>query len=474
MSDVNEIGANDPLAGAKTPVAARKVLRELREESTALLRGADVEVGTGEEQTWTLADNERAAALHERQIAAVKAYDERFGEAERLEDAQRGLDERLARAADAGNGAPITAMPEAFVDERTAASQVILRNAEGELTNGKLLLRDGDLASKQAFARAAMLDERATAIAGQTAGAGVVVGALPSSEYFTRARLSAVHLGLVRKRLWPNYAYRAFIQTARPTAAAGVAQGANAPEGTFQYAGVDRTMRRYAESQPITEELMRDLGAVQGMVFEDVAQDIAEKVSRDIVSGAAAGDNLTGLNSLVSGTYTGVTTIPQRRDWSIGSSGVANNRLASAITSVQRVDFIDQIAAAISDVADGGNAMADNITTTYQAWTLYVTAKDNENRYLFRNPSEAGPMMMHGLPIHPTNEFGNAVDNAPIAIVGAFDRFALMTYWGESEMKIGLSGDDLIQGQQTVVGTMRCDVIFGRPNAFSILSIDAS
>ena len=463
-TDVKD-GQNSPLAGARTPAMAREVLRELTEESRRANTPLDIERGTGEQSdaVWTLEDNERSQQLAGRLAAAHAEYQQRFAGADALDKAMLDVESTLYRADDSERSARSERVERGPSLERLEIARAVqARNAARDVT---------PISDSQGWARSIFgppAYERATSIAaisGTTAGN--VAGALPVQEYWSQPGQTSVHLSLIPKVMLGNYAYRQFLQVNRVTSAGALGQGDASTEGTFTYAPYNGSMKRYAAHVPVSEELMRDLPMVDNLIYADLSRDIAEKVSRGVLRGTGQNNQTLGVQSIVAASYdgaVGANGVPQTLDWDVAAGRVGT---LTGLTDVEQRGFIDVIADAIARVMDVGEAAPDTITTSFRAWFQYVTAKDSDNRYIFRDPSTSGPMMMHGLPLRPTNEFVSpGANDVDAALVGSWAQYSKLLWWGDTELKMGLNGTDLVQGQETIVGAIHCDAFFGRPRAF--------
>lgn len=454
-TDVKD-GQNDPLADAKTPQQALRILNDLRMEKAELLSNAEVGRGTGEAETWTTADNDRLFALKHRLEAANASWEQRFA----------GYDALMNTADVIAAGGYITPDGEPVMPTEHAVVQPSSRLMLAQAFIDKQRNGDGtplDMALTRQFGDALMNATSIATVAGTSAGN--VALPTPVTEWWPRPGESEVHFNIIPKIRWPNYAYTAFLQTARVTQAADVAQNNPAAEGIFSYAEERRSMRRYAVHVPYTEELMMDAAGVEQMIFEDVRRDVAEKVSIGVLRGTGP-NAIAGLANVTAATYAAGVPAPNDRDWTVGASGLTN------ITSDHIQDLIRQVALAMGEVGSNGRAAADNITMSYDTWSRYISVQDDEGRPIF-DALRPGPMMMYGIPVRPSTEFAAPADDGLAVTVGAW-RFARLYYWGDVELKVGLNGTDLVNGRQTVVGTLHTDAIFGRPEAFARINYDAS
>ena len=453
----DETKTPDLLAGINTPRQSRALIKAKTERAAELLSTVE---RTGTSDAITLPEDGGEYAVLAAELTELRqAHERKFGHIEALDAAMREAQMGL------GSDAPAEyAEPERGLSHRAEELQKSFRAGSNE---NLALLPDGTRAtSLDGFWERRGGRSLQRAIAGTGAGGANVVASAPEVlGYWPLPGQTAVHYMLPTRRPLSGYNYFVFIQNKRVTEAAQVAQGAAAPLGSFTRLRYEGSVRRTAVHEPITEELMRDVMQVESLIGDDIERDITEKAARQVLTGDGTGNNWLGLDSVVATSY-------GRAGGDVPSTGtatiVAGRRTGPQLPNDTEVgSLLKAIAFGITEVGDNGEASPDAVTMRWRLWGAYIGAADSQGRPLFGDVSSARPNMIYGLPLYASNEFPTGTANGDlIATVGAWARWSLMPTWGEPELKIGLNGDDLIEGQQTIVGSLRGNVVFTRPQAF--------
>ncbi|KPF75033.1 hypothetical protein IP68_10445 [Blastomonas sp. AAP25] len=194
--------------------------------------------------------------------------------------------------------------------------------------------------------------------------------------------------------------------TARPTAAAPVAEGALKPESAMVMELATAPIRTIAHFIPASRQVLDDAPQLQGIIDVEMLYGLAIKEEQQLLFGDGTGQNLEGM-------------VPQATEF-------------DPVLLFAEPTFIDVIAAAIHQAALS-EVSPTGIVVHPTDWWKMRTTKDADGRYILGDPAANVPPNLFGIPVVPTQAM--TVDNF---LVGGFGAQTLYDRW---EARVEISSE---------------------------------
>ncbi|HXI18732.1 MAG TPA: phage major capsid protein, partial [Chloroflexota bacterium] len=166
-----------------------------------------------------------------------------------------------------------------------------------------------------------------------------------------------------------------YTETALPTAAGAVAEGAVKPESTFAWAPVTEPVSKIGHWVPVTDEALADVPGLEGIVRNRLAWGVTRKEENDILNGTGTAPALRGLLN-----RTGIQTQAKGTD-------PIYDAIFKGLQKVRNIGFADPTA----------------VVMHTDVWTQIRLTTTADGLYIYGNPMDAGPERIFGLPIRQTS-----------------------------------------------------------------------
>lgn len=206
------------------------------------------------------------------------------------------------------------------------------------------------------------------------------------------------------------------------------------PEGAWAFARRSATVKTLAEWTPATKRSLADVAALEGLINDELAKDLAEKEEDQIVSGDGSGENLDGITH-VSGT--------QSQSFS--------------------TDIFISVRKAITKARTVGRVRPNAVALAPADVEKVDIARDTTNQYIGAGPFQMGPRTLWGLPIVETEAL-----SAGTGIVGDFSKAVI---WDREDATVTMTdshADFFIRNLVAILGEQREAFAVTRPSAFVI------
>ncbi|MCP4871629.1 MAG: phage major capsid protein [Proteobacteria bacterium] len=223
-------------------------------------------------------------------------------------------------------------------------------------------------------------------------------------------------------------------ETTRTHAAAETAEAGTYPESTFELTEKSSTVRKVADSVPVSDEQLEDVAMVGSYLEGRLNFGIQQRLDQQIISGDGIAPNLTGI---------------------LNTAGIQTN--ANAGEPVP-----DTIYNCIVDIQVTGRAQATHVLLHPTDWSAIRLLRTADGIYIWGSPSEQGTPRIWGLPV-----VSNEVLTVGTGLVGSF-LLPWITLFERRGIVIerGFVGTQFAEGMQTIRGSGRWAVVVYRPAAF--------
>ncbi len=223
-------------------------------------------------------------------------------------------------------------------------------------------------------------------------------------------------------------------ETTRVHSAAEAAEGASYAESQFQWTQKTSTVRKIADSIPITDEQLEDESQVSSLLDQRLMFGLRQRLDGQILVGDGLGNNLTGINNVA-----GIQTQAKGTD-----------------------DRITAFAKALTLVRFTGRAIPSAAVFHPNDWLAILLIKDANGQFLFGNPfSGAGPTSLLGIPISQSD-----AQTEGAGLVGDFQNFSRLDDRRGVVVQTGFVGTQFTDGKVTLRADLRTAFTVTRPAAF--------
>lgn len=221
-------------------------------------------------------------------------------------------------------------------------------------------------------------------------------------------------------------------ETTRTHSAAETDEGAAYPESAFVVAEQTSTVRKIADSIPVTDEQLEDVPAVEGYLTNRLLFGVRQRLDTQVMSGDGVAPNLAGILNVA-----GIQT--------------------QALGGDPRPDAFYK---AMDLVKVTGRANPSGIAMHANDWQAIRLLRTADGIYIWGAPSEAGPSRMWGLPVAVTSV------SEGTGLVGDFRNFCAIFERRGVTIEVGYTGTQFVEGEKTIRAQMRAAFVTFRATAF--------
>lgn len=223
-------------------------------------------------------------------------------------------------------------------------------------------------------------------------------------------------------------------ETTRTVSAAEAAEGAAYAESAFVWTQRTSTVRKIADSIPITDEQLEDESQVSSLLDQRLMFGLRQRLDSQILVGDGVGNNLAGINN---------------------TAGIQTQALGTD-------DRITAFAKALTLIRFTGRAVPSAAVFHPNDWLAILLIKDANGQYLFGNPfSGAGPTSLLGIPIAQSD-----AQTQNTGLVGDFQNFSRLDDRRGVVVQTGFVGTQFTEGKVTLRADLRTAFTVTRPAAF--------
>lgn len=198
-------------------------------------------------------------------------------------------------------------------------------------------------------------------------------------------------------------------QTARPSAAAMVAEGATKPESAMTCDLATANMRTIAHWIPASRQVLDDAPQLAGLIDTELRYGLALKEESQLLYGDGTGQNLTGMVPAAT---------PFAAPFAVAGATMIDN-IGLAILQTSLTDYLP-----------------DGIVVHPSDWWRMRLLKDTQGKYLLGDPGVAAAPSLFGLPVIPTQAL--SIDKF---LVGGFAGQTLYDRW-EARVEVSTEHSD--------------------------------
>lgn len=227
-------------------------------------------------------------------------------------------------------------------------------------------------------------------------------------------------------------------ETTRTHSAAETTEGAAYPESAFVWTQRTSTVRKIADSIPVTDEQLEDESQVASLLDQRLSFGLRQRLDLQILVGDGIAPNLEGILNV-----TGIQTQALGTD-----------------------DRISAFSKALTLVRFTGRATPNGAVMHPNDWQDYVLLKNSNGDFLFGNPfMGAGPTSLLGIPVSVSDAI---TENT--GLVGDFANFSRLDDRRGVVVQTGFVGTQFTEGEVTLRADMRTAFTVTRPAAFCTIT----
>ena len=220
----------------------------------------------------------------------------------------------------------------------------------------------------------------------------------------------------------------------RTHAAAETAEAGAYPESEFVLSEQSSTVRKIADSVPVTDEQLEDVPMAESYLEDRLPFGVMQRLDQQVISGDGIAPNLDGI---------------------VNVGGIQ--------TQAKGADPVpDAVYKAMTLVGVTGRAMPTHFVTHPNDWQEVRLLRTADGIYIWGSPSEAGPERIWGLPVVKNESLTEGT-----GLVGSF--LALYIQLVERRgvvVEMGFVDDDFTKGRKTLRASGRWALPVYRPAAF--------
>ena len=225
-------------------------------------------------------------------------------------------------------------------------------------------------------------------------------------------------------------------ETTRTHSAAETAEGTAYPESTFVHTEQSSSVRKIADSIPVTDEQLDDVPQVEGYLTNRLLFGVRQRLDTQVLSGDGAAPNLEGI---------------------LNVSGIQTQAKDADSTP-------DAIYKALTKVRVTGRATPTAIILHANDWQEIRLLTTADGIYIYGPPSIAASERMWGLPVVVTSV------SEGTGLVGDFANYCSLFERQGVTIEIGFIGNQFTEGEKTLRAQMRIAFVTFRPTAFSTVT----
>lgn len=222
-------------------------------------------------------------------------------------------------------------------------------------------------------------------------------------------------------------------ETTRTHAAAEATEGAAFAESTFALTEQSSTVRKIADSLPVTDEQLEDVAGVRSYIDQRLMFGLRQRLDNQVLQGNGTAPNLRGVLNV-----------------------------AGIQTQAKGADSVpDAIYKALVLVRVTGRAFPSHVLLHSNDWQTIRLLTTADGIYIWGAPMEAGPFRIWGLPV-----IENDVLTENTGLVGDFRNFSQLYEKRGVDVQVGYVGTQFTEGERTIRADLRVAFVVYRPAAF--------
>ena len=217
------------------------------------------------------------------------------------------------------------------------------------------------------------------------------------------------------------------------------AGGGYKPEGSWAFEVVTTTVKTIAEWVPVTKRALADVAQLEGLINDELRQDVAEAEEGQILNGDGSGENFTGINN---------------------TSGIQ--------TQAYSTDLFETIRKGVTKLRTVGRVNPTALVLNPSDAEAIDLAKDGENRYYYGGPQSIGQRTIWGVPV--------VESESQAAGTGLLGDFAKGVLWDREQTTVTMTdshADFFIRNLVAILAEERLAFGVTRPTAFCQLDLTA-
>jgi len=217
------------------------------------------------------------------------------------------------------------------------------------------------------------------------------------------------------------------------------AGGGYKPEGSWSFEVVTTTVKTIAEWVPVTKRALADVAQLEGLINDELRQDVAEAEEGQILNGDGSGENFTGINN---------------------TSGIQ--------TQAYSTDLFETIRKGVTKLRTVGRVNPTALVLNPADAEAIDLAKDGENRYYYGGPQSIGQRTIWGVPV--------VESESQAAGTGLLGDFAKGVLWDREQTTVTMTdshADFFIRNLVAILAEERLAFGVTRPTAFCQLDLTA-
>lgn len=215
--------------------------------------------------------------------------------------------------------------------------------------------------------------------------------------------------------------------------------GGYKPEGSWAFSVVTANVKTIAEWVPVTKRALADVAQLEGLINDQLSDDVAEAEEAQILNGDGSGENFTGITA---------TSGIQTQAWSTNLF----ETVRKGVTKARTVGRVNPTALVLNP------ADAERIDL----------AQDAENRYYYGGPQALGQRTIWGIPVVESE-----TQTSGTGLLGDFSKAVL---WDREQTTVTMTdshSDFFIRNLVAILAEERLAFGVTRPTAFVSLDLTA-
>ena len=243
-------------------------------------------------------------------------------------------------------------------------------------------------------------------------------------------------------------------ETTYTNAAAGVAEGAAAPESTLALTQKETAVRKIATHIPVTREEMEDEPQVESYLDDTLPFMVRQAVDLATLKGDGTAPNILGLQNV-----TGIQDI----DWTTTGTG----------TNVVRSKPLNVLRKAKTLIRFTGRSMATHYVLNPSVWDDIVLAESSAGGYYYGSPQNDFTERVWGLPVVLSDHLVDTKTSGDVnGLIGDFSPMWIqLRLRRELETEWGYINDDWAKEIMRIKASIRLALVVKRPQAFATISM---
>jgi hypothetical protein len=215
--------------------------------------------------------------------------------------------------------------------------------------------------------------------------------------------------------------------------------GGYKPEGSWAFEVATTNVKTIAEWVPVTKRALADVAQLEGLINDQLSDDVAEAEEGQILNGDGSGENFTGINN---------TSGIQTQAWATDLF----TTVRKGVTKLRTVGRVNPTAL----VLNPADAEAIDLL------------KDGENRYYYGGPSVIGQRTLWGVPVVESETQASGT-----GLIGDFSKAVL---WDREQTTVTMTdshADFFVRNLVAILAEERLAFGVTRPTAFCSLDLTA-